>query len=121
ALIAVLVPSAVLLTLALVAWPIALALLPFVLYAGLAPAVMRTRIDRLGGEARDAMGLLGAYITETIQGLADLVAFQAVGRRRDGFMQAVEGYQRTRLALLSDLSSQTAQLEIVTGLGGLAV
>jgi hypothetical protein len=36
-------------------------------------------------------------------------------------MRAVEGYQRTRLALLSDLSSQTAQLEIVTGLGGLAV
>jgi ATP-binding cassette subfamily C protein CydCD len=36
-------------------------------------------------------------------------------------MRAVESYQRTRLALLSDLSSQTAQLEIVTGLGGLAV
>ena len=37
-------------------------------------------IDRLGAEARDALGLLGAYVTETIQGLNDLVAFQAVGR-----------------------------------------
>ena len=121
ALVALLVPSTVLLSLAIVAWPIALALLPFVLYAGLAPVVMRARIDRLGGEAREALGLLGAHVTETIQGLSDLVAFQAVGRRRASFMDAVRGYQKTRLTLLTDLSSQTAQLEIATGLGGLAV
>ncbi len=36
-------------------------------------------------------------------------------------MQAVRRYQQTRFTLLGDLSSQTAQLEIVTGLGGLAV
>ena len=121
ALVAILVPSAVLLTLAVLAWPIALALLPFVLYAGLAPVLMRARIDRLGTAAREALGLLGAYVTETIQGLADLIAFQAVGRRRDGFLGAVRAYQETRLRLLHDLSSQTAQLEIATGLGGLAV
>jgi thiol reductant ABC exporter CydC subunit len=121
ALVAILVPSAVLLTLAVVAWPIALALLPFVLYAGLAPVLMRARIDRLGAEAREALGLLGAYVTETIQGLSDLVAFQAVGRRRQGFMASVVAYQQVRLRLLTDLSSQTAQLEITTGLGGLAV
>jgi ATP-binding cassette subfamily C protein CydCD len=121
ALVAVLVPSTVLLTLAFVAWPIALALLPFVLFAGLAPVLMRGRIDRLGAEARDALGLLGAYVTETIQGLADLVAFQAVDGRRRVFMDLVQSYQRIRLKLLRDLSSQTAQLEIVTGFGGLAV
>src|SRR6202022_5128109 len=38
-----------------------------------------------------------------------------------GVMDAVRGYQRIRLDLLRDLSSQTVQLEIVTGLGGLAV
>jgi ABC-type multidrug transport system fused ATPase/permease subunit len=121
ALVAILVPSTVLLALAVIAWPIALALLPFVLFAGLAPVLMRGRIDRLGAQARDALGLLGAYVTETIQGLSDLVAFQAVAGRRLGFMDAVRGYQKIRLALLRDLSSQTAQLEIVTGLGGLAV
>jgi ATP-binding cassette subfamily C protein CydCD len=121
ALVAILVPATVLVTLAIVAWPIALALLPFVLYSGLAPVLTRARIDRLGAQARDALGLLGAYVTETIQGLSDLVAFQAVAGRRQGFMDLVRGYQRIRLELLSDLSSQTAQLEIVTGLGGLAV
>ena len=121
ALVALLVPAAVLATLAAVAWPIALALLPFVLYAALAPVVMRARIDRLGAQAREELGLLGAYVTETIQGLSDLVAFQAVAGRRQGFMHYVRGYQAIRLGLLSDLSSQTAQLEITTGLGGLAV
>ena len=121
ALVAILVPSTVLVALTLVAWPIALALLPFVLFAGLAPVLMRARIDRLGADARDTLGLLGAYVTETIQGLADLVAFQAMDGRRRGFMDLVRGYQRIRLELLRDLSSQTAQLEIATGLGGLAV
>ena len=121
ALVAILVPSTVLVTLAIVSWPIALALLPFVLYAGLAPVLTRARIDRLGAQARDALGLLGAYVTESIQGLSDLVAFQAIAGRRRGFMDIVRGYQQIRLELLGDLSSQTAQLEIVTGLGGLAV
>jgi ATP-binding cassette, subfamily B, bacterial len=121
ALVAILVPSAVLLALAVIAWPIALALLPFVLFAGLAPVLMRGRIDRLGAQAREALGLLGAYVTETIQGLSDLVAFQAIAGRRLGFMDAVRGYQKIRLELLRDLSAQTAQLEVVMGLGGLAV
>jgi len=121
ALVAILVPSVVLLTLFFVAWPIALAITPFILYAALAPWVMRAKIDRLGGVARDRLGLLSGYVTETIQGLSDLVAFQAVSRRREGFMAAVESYQSVRLRLLHDLTAQTAQLEVCTGLGGLAV
>ncbi|MGC2521373.1 MAG: ABC transporter transmembrane domain-containing protein, partial [Stellaceae bacterium] len=100
ALVAVLVPAAVLIVLAVVAWPIALALLPFVLFAALAPVITRAKIDRLGAEARDALGLMAAYVTETIQGLSDLVAFQAVAGRRRGFMELVRGYQSTRLELL---------------------
>src|SRR5579885_3300325 len=65
ALVAILVPSTVLIALAVIAWPLAAALLPFVLYAGLAPVVTRRRIDRLGGEAREALGLMSAYVTET--------------------------------------------------------
>jgi ATP-binding cassette subfamily B protein len=121
ALVAILVPSTVVLTLALVAWPIALAILPFILYAALAPWVMRAKIDRLGAIARDRLGLLSGYVTETIQGLSDLVAFQAIGQRRQGFMAAVDDYQTVRLRLLRDLTAQTAQLEICTGLGGLSV
>jgi len=121
ALVAILVPATVLVTLFYIAWPIALAILPFILYAALAPWLLRTKLDWLGAQARDRLGLLSGYVTETIQGLSDLVAFQAVERRRAGFMQAVSDYQTVRLRLLHDLTVQTAQLEICTGLGGLAV
>ena len=88
---------------------------------GAAPVFARGEIDRLGSEARDALGELGAHVTETIQGLAELIAFQAIGRRRAAFLAASRRYQTKRLALLDDLATQTAGLEIATGLGGLAV
>jgi ATP-binding cassette subfamily C protein CydCD len=101
------------------AWPLAMALLPFLAYAGLSPWIGRRRIDRIGSEARAALGQLGAHVTETIQGLSDLMAFQATTARRDQFMTLVRQYQRTRLALLDDLSHQNEKLELATGFGGL--
>ncbi|WP_149538233.1 ABC transporter ATP-binding protein/permease [Siccirubricoccus phaeus] len=121
AVVALLVPGTVLLVLALIAWPLALALLPFLLFAALSPLRGRARIDRLGAEARGALGGLGAHVTETIQGLGDLLAFRAVPARRAGFLGLVAEYQRRRLALQEDQSRAAAGLEVATGLGGLAV
>jgi ATP-binding cassette subfamily C protein CydCD len=121
AFVAVLIPGAVLITLAAVAWPLALALLPFLAYAAGSPVLGRRHIDGLASTARRALGELGAHATETIQGLAELMAFEATTRRRDEFMAAVRRYQAMRLALLRDLTRQTAGLEVATGLGGLAV
>jgi ATP-binding cassette, subfamily B, bacterial len=119
--VAILVPATVLLTLAAIVLPAALALLPFLLYVGLAPILLRRRIDKLGEAAREGLGRLNAHVTDTIQGLGELVAFQAVARRRAGFMELTHSYHTVRLALLKDLSWQAAQLEMATGLGGLAV
>ena len=121
AFVAVLIPGAVLVTLAVLAWPLALALLPFLAYAAASPVLGRRRIDGLASTARDALGELGAHATETIQGLAELMAFAATTRRRDEFMAYARRYQAMRLALLHDLTRQTAGLEVATGLGGLAV
>ena len=121
ALVAVVVPGAVLAMLGVTAWPLAIALLPFLAYAGLSPLIGRRRIDRMGTEARVALGQLGAHVTETIQGLSDLVAFQATARRRAEFMALVRRYQHTRLALLADLTRQSEALELATGLGALAI
>jgi thiol reductant ABC exporter CydC subunit len=121
AFVAVLVPAAVLVMLGATAWPLALALLPFLAYAGLSPWIGRRRVDRLGSEARAALGQIGAHVTETIQGLSDLIAFDATGRRRAEFMALVRRYQQTRLALLDDLSRQSEKLELATGFGGLAI
>jgi ATP-binding cassette subfamily C protein CydCD len=121
AFVAVLIPGGVLALLGWSAWPLGLVLLPFLAWAGLAPVFARGEIDRLGSEARGALGQLGAHLTETIQGLAELAAFQAIGRRRAIFLADIAAYQTKRLALLNDLAAQTAGLEIATGLGGLAV
>jgi ATP-binding cassette subfamily C protein CydCD len=121
AIVAFLVPAVVLIALGVIAWPLAIALAPFLIYAAASPMRGRKRIDTLGSAARGALGGLGAYVSETIQGMGELVAFNAAGRRRDGFMSAVREYQATRLRLLADLSFQTAALEVATGLGGLAV
>ncbi len=121
AFVAVLVPISVLSALLWIAWPLALALLPFLGYAAASPVFGRKRIDRLGSAARGALGELGAHVTETIQGLAELIAFAAVARRRAAFMQVARRCQDLRLVLLSDLATQTAGLEVATGLGGLAV
>ena len=121
AIVAVLVPAAVIAALATAAWPLALGLLPFLAYAMLSPVRGRNRIDVLGSKARESLGLLGAHMTETIQGLSDLLAFQATGRRREAFMALAREYSVTRLALLTDLARQTALLDVATGLGGLTV
>ena len=121
AIVAFLVPAAVLIALGAIAWPLALALAPFLFYAGYSPFRGRKRIDTMGSAARGALGMLGAYATETIQGLSELVAFNAAGARRGGFMAAVRHYQGMRLSLLADLTFQTSALEVATGFGGLAV
>ncbi len=121
AVVAILVPTAVMATLAYIAWPVALALLPFLLYGGLAPVLVRSRIDRLGGRSREALGGLTAHVADTIQGLSELFAFQETGRRRERFLELVRGYHAIRLDFFKDLSRQASLLEVATGLGGLAV
>jgi ATP-binding cassette subfamily C protein CydCD len=119
--VAVLIPAAILATLAWFAWPTALVLLPFLLYVGLTPVFVRRRIDRLGAAAREGLGRMTAHVTDTIQGLSELVSFQALGHRRGDFQRIVGDYHALRLTLYRDLSLQSALLEVATGLGGLCV
>ncbi|WGJ92505.1 ABC transporter ATP-binding protein [Achromobacter mucicolens] len=121
AIVSVLVPLSVLGFLGFYSWPVALALLPFLAYALLSPVRGRPRVDALGDKARQALGEMSAHTTDTIQGLADLTAFQATGRRRDQFLKVADHYRARRLAILRDLSRQTAWFETAMGLGGLAV
>src|SRR5206468_10680156 len=93
----------------------------FLAWAMLSPVLNRARIDALGAQARAAVGLLGAQVTETVQGLSDLLAFQAAGRRRAAFAAALDAYAGIRHALLADLTRQSVLQEVVTALGGLAV
>ena len=121
AFVAVLVPVLVLLTLGYFGAPMALALAPFLLVVGLSPFLMRGRVDRLGSAAREALGELNAHAVDSIQGLSEVVAFQAEGRRGEGFMALAGRQIKVRLPFFRELTIQTVSLELATGLGGLAV
>jgi len=121
AFVAILVPAAVLAALAWAdAW-LALALLPFLVAVGLSPFLMRKRVDRLGGQAREAAGELGAFAVDAVQGLGEIVSFQQEAARGDKLDQLSRRHIELRLPFFSELTLQHALLEVLTGLGGLAI
>ncbi len=120
-LVAVLVPAVVLATLATFGWPMALAVLPFLAYAGLHPVLGRARIDRLSARAREASGELNAHAVDSVQGLAEIVAFQEEARRGEALAARARAFAEARMPFLADLARQSAMQDVATGLGGLAV
>ena len=121
ALVAILVPLAVLGVLGSLGWPLALVLVPFLLYTALVPVLGRTRIDTLSSRAREASGDLNAHVVDTVQGLAEIVAFGRVGSWGEALRVKAQQFHDLRLPFLRDLARQTALQEVATGFGGLAV
>ncbi len=121
AFVAILVPAAVIVALGSNSPWLAAALVPFLLAVGLSPFMMRKRVDTLGSQAREAAGELGAFAVDSVQGLGEIVAFQqedARGAKLDVLSQRHIGL---RLPFFRELTTQHAILEVLTGLGGLAV
>ena len=121
AFVAILVPAAVLVVLASQSPWIAVALAPFLLAVGLSPLMLRRRVDRLGSEAREAAGELGAFALDSVQGLGEIVAFQQEARRGEQLDALSERHIRLRLPFFGELTLQQSLLEVFTGLGGLTV
>jgi ATP-binding cassette subfamily C protein CydCD len=121
AFVAILIPAVVIAALATANGWLAAALLPFLLAVGLSPFLMRKRVDRLGSEAREAAGELGAFAVDSVQGLGEIVAFQQESRRGDRLNELSQRHIDLRLPFFRELTLQHAILEVLTGLGGLAV
>ena len=121
AFVAILVPLMVLGTLCIFSWQIALGLAPFLLLVGTSPILLRSRLDRLGSSAREALGELNAHVVDTIQGLGEIVAYQQISVRRRELSKKIDTHNHLRLPFFRDLTIQMSILEIATGLGGLCV
>ena len=121
AFVAILIPAGVLATLLAFGWPMAVVVAPFLVWAGLGPVVGRARIDRLGGRAREATAELNAYAVDSVQGLAEIVAFQQERTRGAAFAERARAYADARLPFLKDLTRQTVLQESAAAFGGLAV
>jgi ATP-binding cassette subfamily C protein CydCD len=121
AFVAILVPAVVLAVLASESPWIALALLPFLAAVGLSPFLMRKRVDKLGSEAREAAGELGAFAVDSVQGLGEIVAFQQEQARGTRLDALSDRHIALRVPFFGELTLQQSLLEVFTGLGGLAV
>ncbi len=121
AFVAVLVPGAVLVTLATFHFGLVAALLPFLSVVAVSPFVLRRRIDNLASQDREALGGLNAHTAETIQGLSEIVAFEQEAGRKAEFMSLVDRHQSVRLPFFGELTIQTVLVEVATTFGGLSV
>jgi ATP-binding cassette subfamily C protein CydCD len=121
AFVAVLAPTVVLLVLASHSLWLALTLLPFLAVVGLSPLALRHRVDDLGSKAREAAGELSAHAVDSVQGLYEIVAFQREQDRGEEFHALGQRHIRLRLPFFHQLTMQQALLEVMTGLGGLAI
>ena len=121
AIVAVLVPGAVLVTLLFLAWPLAVVLAPFVAAAAASPLFAQRRSERLGSEMRDRLGDMNAHMVDSIQGMREIVAFGGGQARVEETTRKGWGFARHRLRFLRAQAFQAASIESITALGGLAV
>ncbi|NQW18913.1 MAG: ABC transporter ATP-binding protein [Chloroflexi bacterium] len=121
AFVALAVPLGVLVTLLVFGWQLALLLAPFLAIAALMPVLTRNSVENLGSVARERLGEMNAHAVETLQGLRDVVAFQQGGHRQAEFDRVVGEYLPIRYAFNRQITLQRVGLEVLIGIGGLAV
>ncbi|MGN8247160.1 thiol reductant ABC exporter subunit CydC [Cellulomonas soli] len=111
---AVLVPAAVLVTLTVGYDPVlALALLPFLVLVGaVVPAWGRDPSAAAAARVRVARGRLAQLVTESLQGVREVLAFGAAGRRRDAAGDLADDVDRG----LQSLATWTARRRATNGL-----
>jgi ATP-binding cassette subfamily B protein len=121
AFVAVLVPGGVLIVLAIMGWPLALALLPFLVAVGLSPIIGQRASLAAATEARTLLGHVHAHIVDSVQGLRTVAAF-TYGPRR--LAEIAENGQKLGVAQIRFLHQQAIQsgaIDALTALGGLVV
>ena len=121
AFVAVLVPAAVLATLGIIMWPLALVLVPFLLAVAMSPFIAQKRSERLGQEVREQIGEIHAHMVDSIQGLREISAFGQGPSRAGEMVSNGWRFAHWQLRFLKERTFQIGFIEAMTALGGLAV
>ena len=118
---AVVVPGVVVAVLAVIAWPMAIAVAPFLVAVALSPFFAQRRSERLGEELRHQLGDVHAHMVDSIQGMREISAFGR-GRSRTAEMVANSWrFAHYQLRFLKERAFQIGFIEAMTALGGLVV
>jgi ATP-binding cassette subfamily C protein CydCD len=119
--VAIIVPGAVLGVLAVLSWPLAVVLAPFLIAVAVSPFYALRRSEGLGEEVRERLGDLHAFMADGIQGMREVSAFGQGRRRAERMTEKGWAYARYQLSFLKSQASQIGFIEAMTGVGGLAV
>ena len=119
--VAVLIPGGLLVALAVVAWPVAVVLAPFLVAVAVSPYFANTRIERLGDEIRGRMGDIHAYMVDSIQGMREITAFGRGTNRNEELTEKGWAYAGHLVRFQKSQALQIGFMEAMMGLGGLAV
>ncbi len=119
--VALLVPLLVLVLLASFDLTLALALIPFLAVVALMPILRRARIDRLAGRARELLGALSSHTVESLQGLGELLSYQASGQRRRQLVELMRRHHAERIPFFKEITRQSVITDLTTVAAGLAI
>ena len=119
--VAVLIPGGLLAALAIISWPIAAVLAPFLVAVAVSPFFANTRIERLGDEIRGRMGDIHAYMVDSIQGMREISAFGRGADRNDELSEKGWAYASHLVRFQKSQAFQIGFMEAMMGVGSLAV
>ena len=118
---AVVVPGVVVAVLAVIAWPMAIAVAPFLVAVALSPFFAQKRSERLGEELRHQLGDVHAHMVDSIQGMREIVAFGQGPSRTAEMVSNSWRFAHIQLRFLKERAFQIGFIEAMTALGGLVV
>lgn len=119
--VAIVVPAGVLITLVVIAWPIALVAAPFLLAVAVSPFFAQKRSEWLGEEVRGRMGEIHSHMVDGLQGMREIAAFGRGADRTNEIVRDGWRFEHFQLRFLKERSFQLGFMEAMTALGGLAV
>jgi ATP-binding cassette subfamily C protein CydCD len=120
-LLALIVPTGVLIGLAYIHWSLALMLVPFLAAVAMTPALQGRYLELVGSQLREQTAEVNAHMVDSIQGLRTIAAFGYGSQRNFEIRERGALLARLKHIMLNQQSLQLAVIESLTGLGGLAV
>ena len=119
--VAILIPVGLLIALAVIAWPIAVVLAPFLVAVAVSPYFANARTERLGHEIRGRMGDIHAFMVDCIQGMREISAFRRGADRNRELTEKGWAYAGHLVKFQKSQAFQIGFIEAMMGIGGLAV
>ncbi|CAN5557300.1 N/A [soil metagenome] len=120
-LLAVVVPTGVLIGLAYIHPALALILIPFLVAVALTPMLQGRYLERVGVDLREQNAEVTAYMVDSVQGLRTIAAFGYGPERNMEIRKRGSRLAHLKHLMLTQQSFQFALIESFTGLGSLAV